>query len=316
MSEWRVNTAYRGQFATRSDAVLRSLAADQHGVVARSQLLGAGLSVQTVDRLTAGGRLVLMHRGVYAVGHAQLRPQGFRLAAVLACGAGARLSHRSAIAAKGLRYDDRQRIDVTVPVGSACGRTLPGLIVHRARLAESDCDEVDGIPVTSVARTLVDLAGSGPRRLVARAVDAALVHRVYDQRAVDEILRRKPALRGVAVLRSVLEERHPDSHRTRSEMEVIALEKLAPSGLRRPRVNAWLADLCVEVDLLWEGERLAVELDSRRYPAPRTREDAARGALLESFGYRVLRFGWGDITAGPFVAEVSRSLVECRKAAA
>ncbi len=97
-------------------------------------------------------------------------------------------------------------------------------------------------------------------------------------------------------------------------MEAIALEKLAPSGLQRPRVNAWLADLCVEVDLLWEGERLAVELDSRRYHAHRTREDAGRGALLESFGYRVLRFGWGDITAGPFVAEVSRGLVECRKA--
>jgi very-short-patch-repair endonuclease len=190
------------------------------------------------------------------------------------------------------------------------------LIVHRARLADVDCDEVDGIPVTSIPRTLVDLAGSGPRRFVARAVDQALVHRVYDQWAVDEVLRRKPALRGVAVLRSVLEERHPDSHRTRSELEAIALERLAAARLARPRVNAWLADLCVEVDLLWGRERLAVELDGERYHAHRTRQDAARDVLLESFGYRVLRFGWGDVTAGPFAAEVSKGLVECRKAAA
>jgi very-short-patch-repair endonuclease len=132
------------------------------------------------------------------------------------------------------------------------------------------------------------------------------MQRVYDQWAVDEVLRRRPALRGVAVLRQVLEERHPDSHRTRSELEAIALERLAPARLPRPRVNAWLADLCVEVDLLWEGENLAVELDGRRYHAHRTRRDAARDALLESFGYRVLRFGWGDVTAGPFVTEIRR----------
>lgn len=249
-----------------------------------------------------------MHRGVYAVGHERLRPEAYRLAAVLACGTGARLSHRSATAARGLLEDGRQRIDITVPVGSAFGRTLPGLIVHRARLAEADCDEVDGIPVTSVARTLVDVAGSGPKRLVARALDATLVHRIYDQRAVDEILRRKPALRGVAVLRSVLEDRHPDSHRTRSEMEAITLEKLAPSGLPRPRVNAWLSDLGVEVDLLWEGEKLAVELDGRRYHAHRTGQDAVRDALLESFRYRVRRFGWGDVTAGPVVAEIAAEI--------
>lgn len=308
MGEWRVEDAYGAEVASRRDEVLLTLAATQHGIASRRQLLDAGLAPRTIGRLTKTRWLIPLHRGVYAVGHERLRPAAYRLAAVLACGVGARLSHRSATAARGLLEDGRQRIDITVPIGSACGRTLPGLIVHRARLAEADCDEVDGIPVTSIPRTLVDLAGSGPRRLVARAVDAALVQRVYDQRAVDEILRRKPALRGVAVLRSVLEERHPDSHRKRSEMEAIALEKLTPSGLPRPRVNAWLPDLSVEVDLLWDRNMLAVELDSRRYHAHRTRQDSARDALLESFGYRTLRFGWGDVTAGPFLAEIRRVL--------
>jgi very-short-patch-repair endonuclease len=284
--------------------VLRKLAEEQHGVVSRTQLVGAGLSEQTVDRLMRLGRLVGLHRGVYAVGHSQLRPEGHRLAAVLACGTGARLSHRSATAAWGLVNDGRKRFDVTVSPGRARGLTLPGLIVHRARLATLDCDEVDGIPVTSVARTLVDLAGSSRRRLVARAVDAALVRRLYDQQAVDEVLRRERGRRGVAVLRRVLEERHPDSHRTRSELEAIALEKLSSVELPAPRVNAWLAEPGMEVDLLWDRERLVVELDSRRYHAHRARQDAERDALLEAHGYRVRRFGWGDVTAGPFVSEV------------
>lgn len=295
--------------------MLKDLAAAQFGVVARRQLVQAGVSERALDRLLARGRLVPLHRSVYAVGHRQLRPEGYRLAAVLACGDGAVLSHRSAAAAWGLLGDSRYRHDVTVPAEKASGRALPGLVVHRAQLAGGDRAERDGVPVTSVARTLVDLAGSGPRRLVARAVNAALVERLYDQYAVHEVLRRGRRLRGTAVLRGVLERRHPDAHRTRSELEAIALERLDDARLPRPRVNVWLVGLGVEVDLLWESKKLVVELDGRRYHAHRGPRDVDRDALLEASGYRVRRFGWGDVTAGPFAAEVAPELAQSPRVA-
>jgi very-short-patch-repair endonuclease len=258
------------------------------------------------------GRLVLLHRGVYAVGHAQLRPEGFRLAAVLACGEGTVLSHRTAAAAWGLLPSARATAEVTLPPSQSKGRALPGLTVHRARLPDSDRTELDGVPVTSVARTLVDVASTGSRRLTARAVDAALVEQVYDQRAVDEMLRRGRSRRGVAVLREILERRHPDAHRTRSELEALALEALDEAGLPRPRLNRWLSPPDVEADLLWEEARLVVELDGRRYHAHRPRRDAERDALLVAAGYRVRRFGWGDVVAGAFIPEVHRELDEWR----
>jgi len=288
--------------------VLAGLAACQYGVVERGQLLAAGLSARTIGHLLARRRLIPLHRSVYAVGHGQLRPEGHRLAAVLACGEGAVLSHRSAAATWGLLVDSRSHHDVIVPAPKATGRTLPGLNVHRVRLADADRAERDAIPVTSVARTLVDLAGSGPRRLVARAVDAALVYELYDQHAVDEVMRRAGRLRGTASLRGVLEQRHPDAHRTRSELEAIALERLGAAGLPSPRVNVWLVKLGVEVDLLWGSERLVVELDGRRYHAHRARRDVERDALLAARGYRVRRFGWGDVTGGAFVPEVAAEL--------
>lgn len=159
--EWRVDDAYGGQLAIRPDGVLKDLAAAQLGVVARRQLVQAGVSERALDRLLARGRLVPLHRSVYAVGHRQLRPEGYRLAAVLACGDGAVLSHRRAAAAWGLLGDSRYRHDVTVPAEKASGRALPGLVVHRAQLAGGDRAERDGVPVTSVARTLVDRPGRG-----------------------------------------------------------------------------------------------------------------------------------------------------------
>jgi predicted transcriptional regulator of viral defense system len=313
-NEWRVSREYRGQIATHRARALSQLAASQHGAVHRRQLIDLGLSADAVNRLIVLARLVPLHRGVYAVGHACLRPEGYRLAAVLACGDGAVLSHRSSAAHHGLLQDERARADVTVPLGSASGRSLPKIIVHRARLAENDVTIVDGVPCTSVARTLVDVAGAGPRRHVARALDQALVLRLYDQRAVDEILRRPGRLRGAAVLRSILEERHPDAHLARSELEARALERLSGAGVPQPMVNAWLADLGVEVDLLWEGERLVVELDGRRYHAHRRRADAERDARLTAIGYQVRRFGWGDVTSGPFPDDIRAELGDGRVA--
>lgn len=307
--EWRFNPGMRGQIATRYEALL-TLAAEQDGVAGRRQLIEAGLSAKAVDRLVADGLLVALHPGVYAVGHTRLRPRAFFLAAVLACGPGAVLSDRSAAAHHGLLADARARIDVTVPPDRGRGRTLPGITLHRRRLSEADLAWEDGVRVTSIARTLIDVAASASPRFADRAVSQALVLRLYDQWAVDEVLRRPGRLRGAAVLRAVLERRHPDAHMARSELESRAIERLMAAGIPPPRINVWLPDANAEVDLLWEDAGLAVELDGRAYHAHRGHLDRARDARVEVLGVRVRRFGWGDVTAGPFPEMIRGELRE------
>ncbi len=290
----------RCQITTRGvEGAIAELAARQHGVVERAQLLSLGVLPGAIDRRAAVGRLIRLHRGVYAVGHARLRPEGFRLAALLACGPGAALSHRSAAAEWDLLRDARRKTDVTVAPGSNAGRRLPQIIVHRAVLEPHEIREREGVLVTSPARTLLDLAATEPRRRVARVLDQALVLGLYDHREIDPLLRS--GRRGAAVLRRILEERHPDAHRSRSELESIAIEKIAQSGLPRPEINAWLSDLGLEVDLLWRSRRLVVELDGRRYHWHRKARDAERDRILSAAGFAVQRYGWGDVVSGAFI---------------
>jgi hypothetical protein len=137
---------------------LVALAEKQHGVVARAQLRALGLGENAIQRRVRQGRLQRLHRGVYAVGHRVLRPEGRMLAAVLACGPRAVLSHCSAAALWALRPTDRAPVDVTTTARS--GERVSGIDLHRARsLDPADVTEHHGIPVTTVARTLVDLAG-------------------------------------------------------------------------------------------------------------------------------------------------------------
>lgn len=290
----------RCQLTTRGvEGAIAELAARQHGVVERAQLLSLGVLPGAIDRRAAAGRLIRLHRGVYAVGHARLRPEGFRLAALLACGPGAALSHRSAAAFEDLLRDSRRKTDVTVAPGTNTGRHLPQIIVHRAVLDDNDISEREGVLVTSPARTLLDLAATEPRRLVTRALDQSLVLGLYDHLEVDRLLRS--GRRGAGVLRRVLEERHPDAHRARSELESIAIEKVESRGLPRPEVNAWLPDVGLEVDLLWRSLRLVVELDGRRYHWHRKARDAERDRILGAAGFAVQRYGWGEVVSGAFI---------------
>src|SRR5215218_3590123 len=145
----------------------RSSQTRQHGVVSLTQLRTLGLSKSAVSKRAATGRLHRIHRGVYAVGHPRLTASGHRMAAVLACGAHAALSHRSAGAHRGFRPDNRAVADVSLPRRTA--RSRPGIHVHvSATLTRDDVDVHDGIPCTSVARTLVDLADVLDRRGVER----------------------------------------------------------------------------------------------------------------------------------------------------
>ena len=151
---------------------IAELSAKQHGVIALRQLRRFGMTADAVRKRVSAKRWRRVHRGVIAVSHARLTRRGHYMAAVLACGPGAALSHREAAALRGVRRSNRSRIDVTSPARR--GRTIAGIEVHSATtLRPEDVEEVDGIPCTTLARTLLDLAEVLSRREVERAIDEA-----------------------------------------------------------------------------------------------------------------------------------------------
>ncbi len=234
-------------------------------------------------------RLRPLHRGVYAVGHQRLTREGEWLAAVLSAGDGAALSHRSAAALHGLRSERGRRVDVTT---TQRRRTTNWVEVHSVRaLAAEDLTIRHGIPVTTVTRTLVDLAGLVERDDLERAVNEADVLRALDVRAVLACAERLRGRRGEghAALEAVLALHHgPVVIRSRLEWRFRALVRAhtLPPAEHNVRVGRW------EVDALWRDARLAVELDSARFhdtAAARTR-DARKTADLEAAGWTVRRY--------------------------
>jgi very-short-patch-repair endonuclease len=277
----------------RIDRKIAALAERQHGVVALPQLQALGLSASGVRSRVARGRLHRVHRGVYAVGRPGLTGDGRRMAAVLAYGSGAVLSHRSAAGLWGLRPDNRSSVELTVPRRSA--RRRRGVDVHASgTLTRSDVTVEGGIPVTTVARTLVDLGDVAERRTVELAVEQAEVLRLFDLGAIGDALGRASAGRGARVLSSVLEELGGPTL-TASDLEEAFLEIVRDAGLPDPAVNApmTLADgTQARIDFLWRDRRLAVETDSHAFHRTRqSRErDARRDQLLRLAGYDPLRF--------------------------
>jgi predicted transcriptional regulator of viral defense system len=290
------------------DLELAQLAAQQHGVVALHQLRELGLSASAARSRVASGRLHRVHQGVYAVGHAVLAVEGRWIAAVLACGPGAALSHRSAASLWALRASTRPAIDVTVP--RRTGLSRPGIDIHRTTsLERADTTRVRGVPCTTVARTLLDLAEVVGRRELERACEQAEMLRVLDTRAVEDLLGRAEGRRGAPVLRAILGEQTDDSL-TRSELERRFLALCAAAGIPRPRVNAWI-DLDgggVEVDFLWEARRLIAETDGHRVHGTRRafERDRRRDQRLALARWRVVRLTWRQITLDP--DEVARTI--------
>ncbi len=225
------------------------------------------------------------------------------MAAVLACGPGALLSHRSAALLWGLVPSSPTRVDVTVPTRSP--RSSQGVLVHRPRsLSERDRTAVRSIPCTSVARTLVDLAGVVNRRQLERACNQAEVLRLFDHRAVAEALNRGRGRRGAALLRRVLADSARAHTFTRSELEERFLALCRSAGLPQPRVNAWV-ELApgdgLEVDFLWPAQRIIAETDGRAAHATRWafENDRRRDQRLIAAGYTVVRFTWDQVTSRP-----------------
>jgi predicted transcriptional regulator of viral defense system len=296
-----------------ADRALVALAAEQHGVVSRSQLPGLGLSETMVRDRMRKGFLQRLHRGVYAVGHAHLRREGLWLAAVLAVGPEAVLSHRDAAGLHDLRPANHAKADVTT---TRRGRqSHPRIRVHHATaLHPLDVTTRRGVPVTSVARTLVDLADVVPKDHLAKALAEADRQRRLDARAIAAALARtrKRNGKGHAALRAALKDHADHGPRlTRSELEDRFLSLVVePHGLPRPRTNAPVHGH--EVDALWPAERLVVELDG--YADHRDRQtfqrDRTKANALTAKGFTVLRYTYDDIVHRPaHVAGELRSLL-------
>lgn len=292
---------------------LLALAERQHGVLELDQLRELGLSAPGVRRRVARGRLHRVHRGVYALGRSDLPAEGCWMAAVLACGEGALLSHWSAGALHELLDGGGARIHVTI--GGRRSVSRPGLRVHRPRcLDDADRAVVRGIPCTSVPRTLLDLAQVASPRTLKRACDQAEVLRILDMTAVGDLLARNEGHPGVRRLRAVIHAHSVGANLPRTELEERFLRLCRGADLPPPEVNVWMtpAGEEMQVDFLWRTQRVVVEVD--RFATHRTRQafqrDRRRDQLLSLAGWRVIRFTWDEVTKEPgHVIEVMRKLV-------
>jgi predicted transcriptional regulator of viral defense system len=290
------------------DRAIGSLADRQHGVVARRQLTKMGVTETVMRERIRRGLLVPLHRGVYAVGQRRLRREGFWMAAVLAVGPDAVLSHRNAAALHELRQANQERVDVATTRRGR--RSQPGIAVHQTRVLHPlEVTVVHGVPTTTVARTLVDLAAIVPQRQLAKAVQEAERRQVFDLRAVEASLQRAKNRRGPghAALRAVLDDfRRRGMQLTNSELEELFLALCDAAGLPRPRTNEWIGDM--EVDAVWREQRVAVELDGWAFHRDRHtfHSDREKGNRLTTAGWTVLRYTHDAVVRRP--AEVVAQL--------
>ena len=272
------------------------LAERQHGVVARRQLLELGIGRRAIGNRLSAGRLHPIHRGVYAVGHRIIPARGRWMAAVLAGGPGAVLSHRSAGSLWGMLRSARTVADVTT-----VGRHRPraGVRLHRSRLPSDEVTSVDEIPVTSPPRTLLDLAAVLGAHALERAMEQAEALRLTDSLRLDDVLMRYPRRPGTAALREILARGYAASTVTRSKLEDRFLAFLDARGLPRPQVNVGIEvrGRWMECDCVWRSHRLIVELDSRGFHGTGAafERDRARDRALQASGWRVVRVTWRQL---------------------
>ncbi|WP_205698066.1 type IV toxin-antitoxin system AbiEi family antitoxin domain-containing protein [Conexibacter sp. SYSU D00693] len=286
----------------RREVAISALAGTQKGAVSRQQLAMLGLGDDAIASRLAAGRLIPLHRGVYLVGHRAMHPQAPWMAAVLAGGDGTVLSHRSCAGLRALLPVPSGDIDITVP--DERGRGRAGLRVCVRELVPQDRDAVDGIPCTSVARTLLDLAERVRPSLLTAACEAAVREGLFDASAIAEVLDRCRGHRGARRLRIAVSELTDDPDVLRSELERRLKALLEGSALRQmPRFNRHAdgaSGTLWEVDALWRAQRLVVEADSWAFHGTRSARDrdANKQRDLEAAGWEVWRVTWKDVHAG------------------
>jgi very-short-patch-repair endonuclease len=289
------------------DRAAAEIAGRQHGLLARRQLLELGFSPDMIKRRMARGSLHRVHAGVYAWGHRAITFEGRWMAAVLAFGPDAALSHRSAGQLWGLVPRSRIRPEVTRP-RHAAGRSH--LVVHQAMLPRDEVRRVRGIPVTSVPRTMLDLAATRTEREVERAWNEMEVRELTDRLSVPQLLDRHPRHRGATLLRRLADRKALPVGITRNDFEEAFLALVDRHGLPRPRMNAHLQmrGRFYEIDCFWEEQRVAIELDGAA--AHKTTkafdDDRERDRILAAEGLTTSRITWHHLHDTPL--EVVRDL--------
>jgi very-short-patch-repair endonuclease len=275
----------------------------QHGLITLEQLEALGLTVQTIHERLIAGRIHRIHQRVYSLTPGVMTQRGKFMAAVLACGPGAVLSHRSAAYLWGLVDSWEPPIDVTAP--NRRGRSPDGVAAHRdGSLQPIDKTTLYGVPCTTVARTVLDFAGVEPDWKVRRVVAQGEVLQILDKAKLRALLKRSRRRRGVARLRLILDTIHPQTKRTRSELERLFLEMCARREVPEPEVNVWLATPSGEryqADFLWRDSKLIMEADSRRFHDTDSAfvSDRKRRQQLELAGWRVSQCTWEEVEVEP-----------------
>jgi very-short-patch-repair endonuclease len=259
----------------KADLLIARIAARQHGVITLGQLYWAGLTSAAVKHRVRTGRLHRIHRGVYALGRAELSQAGRWLAAVKACGEDSALSHRSAAALWGILGSGAGAVEVTVPTGAGRARRK-GIRVHRsASLTSATTTIKNNIPVTTPRRTLADLR---------RIIDASAF---------------RDAVRAAEVAGLAIGDFTAATEGTRSELEHTFLGQCRHHRLPEPEVNPPVGRF--RADFLWPAQRLIVEVDGYRFHrgAQAFEDDRARDQELIALGYEVLRFTYRQIVEHP-----------------
>ncbi len=263
--------------------------AAQWGLVTRRQLLADALSAGGIAHWLKSRRLFRVHRGVFAFTAAPLAPEARWMAAVLACGEGAALSHYAVAAAWSmLRYEEWRPVDVTILGRSR--QAAEGIKPHRTRhLPPSSLTIVRGIPATTVSRTLIDLADVAPDNHLRRAVDEADRLGWLNLRDLHEHAAKAHGRHGLPRIHALLN-RHRPTGLTRSDLERRFLSVTDAVSLPRPLINKKIHNH--EVDFHWPDRRLVVEVDGYEWHRTRARfeDDRARDRTLTVAGWRVVRF--------------------------
>jgi hypothetical protein len=297
------------------DLRLAALADRQRGVVTRRDLLAAGLSRTAIADRVAKGRLRVMYRGVYAVGHRTLTREGRWLAAVWACGDGAVLSHFDAAALWDLMPNRGSRIHVTRPSTAGRAPDLARIHLHRVgTLRAWESTTTEGIPATTVARTLLDLARHLRPRAIEDVIGRADRLSRFDLLAVRRCLDEHPHQPGAPRLRRLLDELiGVGAADLRSVLEARFLQLCDDHGLPAPQTNVTVAGLLV--DFAWPQAKLIAETDGYAYHSTPTafERDRERDQRLALAGYTVVRFTYNQVTRTPeAVANRLRRLLQNR----
>lgn len=283
------------------DVGIAELAARQHGVVAWGQLRELGLGKASIALRIKQGRLHRLQPAVYAVGHPIVSPPGWWMAAVLSSGPRAVLSHRSAAALWGLRGYSERKVEVTTPQKSTSSKLVHR---HRSPVPEDETTIEDGIPVTTVPRTIFDLAAVESAEVVQNLLREAEFRQLWDRLSLLDLVERYPGKRGVRAVRTALgrlESEPPGRKRSRLEERFTPFLRL--HGVPLPRFNDWivLEHKRFQVDCHWPDAEQIVELDGWEAHRTRTafREDRARDRRLRAAGYSITHLTWNQLDDEP-----------------